>query len=219
MANLKNILPILLFPMLLSACNGFGHQFTCSSDDSKSTTLDLIKESMEKAVAERSKDEEGNSLATSSAIRAALSQIKMSIENIRTTKKDPNSTMQFCSGTLKVVYPIKVLKDADETREIAKLDSVSKLTDQYNIERNADYLTTDISYTIQPTDDGEKVFADVEDIDDKINVFSEILSSSMLNPMWKRIKKANIADEVSNFRDAYLSNADSVENSQYYNEM
>lgn len=208
MVKLKHILPLVLLPMLLVGCNDIGSQFTCSNDDSKTTTLHLIKEAMEKSVADRTKDEDGGSLAANSAIRAALDQIKMSIENIRTTKRDPNSTMQFCSGSLKIVYPMNILKDADVTREMAGLDSIDDLTSKADISRKADAFESDFDYSIQPTDDGTKVFAQIANFDDKLGAFAEVIASHLLKADWERIKRQNAqisADEAPQV-DGQLAN-------------
>jgi len=76
MVPLNKFSAALLLPMFLGGCTQFGDQFTCGNEDSVSATLDLIKEGMEKAAAERSKDENGTSLASNSSIRASLSQIR-----------------------------------------------------------------------------------------------------------------------------------------------
>lgn len=201
---------ILLLPIALSGCGQFGNQFTCGDEDSKSTTLEIIKDHMEKAVGERSKDESGNALASSSAISAALSQLKMTIENIRTTKKDPDSTMQFCSGTLKVVYPLNVLKDADETRSMANLNNIDNLASKSDIKRKADAFEADLEYSVQPTDDGKKVFAQIDNFDDKLNVLAEITASYLLKSSWERMKRQKVQDYVppadTSGQEEYFSN-------------
>ena len=143
----------------------------------------------------------------------------MSIDDIRTTKKDPNSTIQFCSGTLKLVYPIKILKDADETRQIAKLDSITKISEEHSVTRSADTLSSNISYTIQPTDDGKKVYAELDAMEDQINVFSEVIASSLLKPMWERVKSANIVNDVVKFREDYIDNTSEFGDESFANAM
>ena len=143
--------------IMLVACGK--PQATCSDDASKAALESAIREGLEKVVAARSKDSEGNQLVGFSKIRAAIANIKLVLENIRTTKEDPNSTKKFCSGNLKIVFGTQVFNDADKAREIAGLSNLNDATSTVGIEKGVDYLQGDLEYSVQPTDDGTKVVA------------------------------------------------------------
>lgn len=155
-------------------------QATCSDDASKAALESAIREGLEKVVAARSKDSEGNQLVGFSKIRAAIANIKLVLENIRTTKEDPNSTKKFCSGNLKIVFGTQVFNDADKAREIAGLSNLNDATSTVGIEKGVDYLQGDLEYSVQPTDDGTKVVAEFESKDAKLDVFGEVLAASLL---------------------------------------
>jgi len=119
----------------LSSC-GKPHT-TCSDDISKSALEAAIREGLEKVVVDQSKDTEGKQTVGFSKIRAAIADLKFVIENIRTTKEDPNSTKKFCTSNIKIVFGPQVFADADKTREIAGFSNLTQAADLAGIEKGA----------------------------------------------------------------------------------
>lgn len=171
---------ILLGILLLSGCGQAS--VSCSDDDAKSALESAIRENLEKIIIERAKTEDGSKPISNSAIRASIATIKLAIENIRTTKEDPDSTKRFCTGSLKIVFSTKTFSDASKARELIGLTDVEKMADAADIEKGADYLKGDLDYNVQPTDDGQKIYAEVENADDKLQVFGEVVAASLLKP-------------------------------------
>lgn len=167
-----------IMAMALSAC---GKPSVNCSDANAVTALETaIREGLEKSVADRAKGGDGSQLISTSEIRAAIAQIKLVIENVRTTKEDPNSTKRFCTGNLKIVFPSSTFNDADRARELAGLSDITKMADSASVEKGADYLKSDLDYNVQPTDDGAKIIAEFENADSKIDVFGEVVAASLL---------------------------------------
>lgn len=179
---------VLLGALLLSGCGQAA--VSCSDDDAKSALEAAIRENLEKITIERAKGEDGSQPISNSAIRASISKIKLVIENIRTTKEDPDSTKRFCTGSLKIVFSTKTFSDASKARELVGLSDVEKMADAAYIEKGADYLKGDLDYNVQPTDDGEKIYAEFENADDKLQVFGEVVAASLL--------KSSIETQVRN---------------------
>lgn len=179
---------VLLGALLLSGCGQAA--VSCSDDDAKSALEAAIRENLEKITIERAKGEDGSQPISNSAIRASISKIKLVIENIRTTKEDPDSTKRFCTGSLKIVFSTKTFSDASKARELVGLSDVEKMADAADIEKGADYLKGDLDYNVQPTDDGEKIYAEFENADDKLQVFGEVVAASLL--------KSSIETQVRN---------------------
>ena len=169
---------IVSLSVALSACGK--PQATCSDDTSKAALETAVREGLEKSVAARSKDSDGNQIVGFSKIRAAIADLKFVIENVRTTKEDPNSTKRFCTGNIKIVFGTQVFADADKAREIAGLPNLTQAADTAGIEKGADYLKGDLDYSVQPTDDGSKVIAEFEAADAKLDVFGEVVAASLL---------------------------------------
>lgn len=156
---------------------------TCSDDASRAALEAGIRENLTKIVLDRSKGDDGKYGVGGSKIRAAIAELKLVIENIRTTKEDPNSTRRFCTGNLKVVFGTQVFTDADKAREIAGMPNLENAADNAGIEKGVDYLKGDLDYSVQPTDDGAKVVAEFDAKDGKLDVFGEVLAASLLRSL------------------------------------
>lgn len=168
----------LLATLALSGCGKSAVE--CSSTEAKAALETAIREGLEKSAIERVKAEDGSQPISTSSIRASIANIKLIIENIRTTKEDPNSTKRFCTGSLKIVFTPETLAAASRARELVNLSNVEKMADDANVEKGADYLKTDLDYNVQPTDDGKRVFAEFEDASSKLDVFGEVVAASLL---------------------------------------
>jgi uncharacterized protein YecT (DUF1311 family) len=113
-------------------------------------------------------------------IRATIEQLHLSLEDVRTTKNDPNSTKKFCTGTLKLVAPAEVVNDAEDARRTAGESSLSDLADNSNVESNANAFTADIDFNVQPTDDRNKIFAEIENGGPAFRFFAELVRDHLL---------------------------------------
>lgn len=179
--NEKIVGTLCLVPLLLSGC-GEKVDASCSSEDAQTLVSQIITEEAEKVAGEQ-KSEDGSPLFNISKIRATLSEFKISIENIRTTKQDPNSTKKFCAGDVKIVVPAEVLSSADKARELAGVNSVSQYVQANGFENNANSLKKSIEYDVQPTDDKKKIYAELENAKLIAAVVSEITQSALLKPI------------------------------------
>jgi uncharacterized protein YecT (DUF1311 family) len=174
--------------LLLSGCGQAS--VSCSDEDAKSALEAAIRENLEEVAIEQATGEDGSRSISNSTIRASIAKIKLVIENIRTTKEDPDSTKRFCTGSLKIVFSTKTFADASKARELVGLSDVEKMADAADIEKGADYLKGDLDYNVQPTDDGKKIYAEFENADDKLQVFGEVVAASLL--------KSSIETQVRN---------------------
>lgn len=179
MKKLRLILTSLL-ALSTAACDALGSEVQCTADSAQAPVVDIVKEQLEKLISAKVRNDDGARQVSLSKIRAAIGQVVIQIEDIRTSKEDPNSTKRFCSGTLKLRIPTDTLGDADRAREAAGLNDVSTLADNADIERQADSFTTAIEFNVQPTDDGDKVFAETESGNNMFDFAAEVLSSALL---------------------------------------
>ena len=173
------ILAIGLMAASLAACNK-SKPVQCTAESAQAPVVDIVKEQLEHSTSRSLRAGNGTPAASTSKIRAAIAQLVITIEDIRTSKEDPNSTKRFCTGTLRIRFPADVLTDADRARETANLNTVSDLASGNDVERNADSFTTSIDFNVQPTDDGTKVFAETESGNNMFSFTAEILSSSLM---------------------------------------
>jgi len=169
---------ILLSAAALSGCGK--SPVECSSSDAQGALETAIREGLEKSAIEQTKGRDGSQGVSNSSIRASIADIKLVIENIRTTKEDPDSTKRFCTGSLKIVFSPETFSAATRARELVDLSSVDEMADDADIEKGADYLKTNLDYSVQPTDDGSKVFAEFENASEKLDVFAEVVAAALL---------------------------------------
>lgn len=170
---------VALLPLVANCDNLSKPSLTCTNEDAVSTTLEVVKTQVEKQVRNALKRDDGTAVVGLAKIRATLNQLKLSIEDIRTSKEDPNSTKKFCTGRFKVVVPQEVLEDSEKARELAQQGSIADLAEQQNFEADANAFSTDLSYDVQPTDEGDKVYAQVEDGDNVYAFVSAVVASHL----------------------------------------
>jgi uncharacterized protein YecT (DUF1311 family) len=175
----KSLFTLAFASIALASCSAFS-ETNCSDDSSKGALESAIREGLEKVALERAQDDDGNYLISASSVRASVAKVKLILEDIRTTKEDPDSTKRFCTGTLKIVFSPETFKSADAARELLGLPKIANAIDDAEMDKGADYLKGSLDYSVQPTDDGEKVFAEFERSDGKLDIFGEVVAASLL---------------------------------------
>lgn len=178
--------------LLASSCGSSA--VNCSDEDARSALETAIREGLERTSLAQAKGPDGEALVSSSAVRAAVAKIKLVIDDVRTTKEDPESTKRFCTGSLKIVFSTEIFTSADRSRELAGLTDVAEMADAAGIDKGADYLKGDLDYSVQPTDDGEKVFAEFENADAKLDVFGEVIAASLLTSKLEAQNRAMVEE-------------------------
>ena len=179
---LREVVVLLLASATLAGCGNAGNPFAeklgCTSQSGQDTTVSIIKDQVEKVIFGDSEEAYG-AVISKSKIRAALEQVKLTIEDVRTSKEDPNSTKKFCTGKLKMVFPDTMIADADKTREMQGVNTITQFADNTGAEREANAFTMDIDFNVQPTDDGEKVYSELENADAAPNFVSAVLGGHL----------------------------------------
>lgn len=151
----------------------------CDSDSAQSALSEIIKGEIENSTA---REASSNSIALpSGAVRAVIEQIDLIVEDVRTTEKDPKSTKRFCTGKLKVVFPEKIIRGSDDARAAVNLGNLFELASSNGFEKVANSFFRDVDYSIQPTDDGKKIYAEIDrELIAARPFFSEIVLSYLL---------------------------------------
>lgn len=165
--------------VLLASCSGLT-ETGCSDQASKDALEGAIRSGLEEITLKRAKDENGNYIVSASSIRASVDKVKLILEDVRTTKEDPDSTKRFCTGTLKIVFSPEIFESADAARELVGLPKIANAIDEAGLDKGADYLKGSLDYSVQPTDDGAKVFAEFDGADGKLDMFGEVVAASLL---------------------------------------
>lgn len=193
-SSVKNAyLALLLATASLGGCdavNGlYKGKVDCLSESGQLAAVAIVKERAEKKI--RETGDESNPLSKSK-IRAALAQVKFLFEDVRTSKEDPNSTKKFCAGTLKIAFPTEMITESEKARELMSLDNLTKYADQKDIRRDANTFRIDVDFNVQPTDDGIKVYAEIEDGDPVYSLVTEVVAGQLYE---KRISQAKAEEK------------------------
>lgn len=169
--------------LIFGGCSKFNKsKATCSSPEGLSAISELISGEAGKAI-QNSKKDDGSPIFTASAVKTILGKIIISVDNIRTSKEDPNSTKVSCQGTLNIAVPAEILNQAEQGRQLAGQDKISNFAQLQEMTQDGNSFTKDIEYNIQPTDDGKKIFSEMTGTAPIANLIGEVVSANLLKPI------------------------------------
>lgn len=167
--KIVKLLPILLvLGVSLNACQT--KKVDCSNEEGLSNVIAVLTKDVEQEI------KSTNPTVTLSAIRAAINNLGFSIQEVRTSKQDPNSTKVFCEAAFVANIPVNVIEDAEEAMKKAGYDSNVELALEENgfeiSSASANSYQAVISYNLQPTDDGKSILSRIDE--GKIQVVNAI---------------------------------------------
>ena len=138
---------------------GSSSKIECSNPDATG----LVIEAMQDAINTDAKnyDDIFERPSKGSSIRASINQLNMDLTKVRTTKDDPQSTKNFCMGTLTVSIPTNIIQQANFTRDYYEEVDVGEDAYQRDIKMDANAVNFEAEYSVQPTDDGEVIFVEL----------------------------------------------------------
>jgi len=168
--------------LILASCNRIG-AVECNNTDGQAVIASLLSDQIIQATREQLGTAASDPQTNEAKIKATVAQIKILIEDIRTTKKDEASTKRGCAATVKLVLPLNMIADAERFHTNNQLQSISSLTDAVGLQRSADSYTHQLTYSVQPTDDKKKVYGEVEAFGPVANALGEIIAAHMVLPM------------------------------------
>lgn len=169
------ILIALFASLLVAGCDvGGGAKVGCTSDASKAVILDLVRQEVERK-ASRELRQSDRQLASPANLRASLALIQFVIDDIRTSKEDPDSTKKFCAGSFKATIPANMLADAERTYELLEIGTVTDYAEQRGVKASANIFSYDLEFSVQPTDDGAKIFGEIEHPDSLVGFLSGVV--------------------------------------------
>lgn len=185
----------------LTSCDQVKHMtgktIDCSNTTGTSLVLQMINEDIEQLTLKEN-NEVGEHVFRGSEIRATLAQMPLKLESIRTSKTDPNSSKVFCVANVQVSLPTKTYNEANVALDkVTGYANVESVAEDYGLDSNANVFAIDIDYDLQPTDDGESVFAHVQNSSAIENFLRDIIAAIILKPKMEQqqAKNARLAAE------------------------
>lgn len=155
--------------LLLGTCVLLGgcldkQETSCSGESTQALIKDILTDGINKAIGKNGQNAERDmqNAFDGAKIRALVSQLNFSVVDVRTTKNDPDSSKKFCAGTLNITLPADYIRDANKARELMSLASLEKFAQDSGTKLEANRVEESIEYSVQPTDDGKKLFASLD---------------------------------------------------------
>ena len=181
----------LLAFVLLSGCSK--GSVDCSGEASFAAVIPLVQEKIDQKTRDRVRAANGNQPIATSRVRAAVRQANFTIVDVRTTQQDPNSTRRFCVGRLKVNDPSrgasrKPIADVRPPVSAPWFNWRKAATSTVMVALSSRRLR----YNVQPTDDGNRIYAELEEADGVANFFAEAFAFYLLRPV---VEQARIEED------------------------
>ncbi|MFA9203651.1 MAG: hypothetical protein ACEQSD_06620 [Flavobacteriales bacterium] len=114
--------------------------------------------------------------------KAAVQQIKFELTDVRTDRADPQSSKKFCQAMLTVNLPSSLLKDADTAREMYQEMTLPKLAILSDLELDNSSVRHQLEYSVQPTDDGQKIYAELQNAAPTIEFVNQVILDALQKP-------------------------------------
>ncbi len=178
--------------VLAAGCNRTG-AVECSSVDGQAVITSLMSDQILQATRDQLGASAPQPPVNESQVRAALSKIKMTIEDIRTTKKDQGSTRRTCAATVKLVLPLNMIADAERFHTANQLEPISTLTGAAGLRRSADSFTHELAYSVQPTDDKKKVYGEIEGFGPVASALGTLIAAHLVLPALEASQQSEAA--------------------------
>jgi hypothetical protein len=135
---------------------------SCSSPLALQIITQLFVENAEKVARGENKGISEEKRLDLAKIRALAGEIKYSLEDVLTTKNDPNSSKKFCEATLSLVLPNSTIANANEKRKSVNQSLIKTVAEDASFKVDGDKYSLKLSYNVQPTDDGKKIYVELE---------------------------------------------------------
>ena len=184
---------------LLSACHQMnsltGKKVSCSDEETKKLVAQIVSEQVQKRATQQIKQmiEQDNISIDLGKLRAQLNQLVMSVTDIRTNNSDPNSAKEYCATEFIVKFPAQMIQDADAARELYEEQPVAQAATLADLSFEAGQLTQTLQYMVQPTDDGEKIYVEVENSAALAEFVSEVTLDALLKDVHLQNQQLQVA--------------------------
>ena len=178
-----------LLPLaLLAGCAGSGTN--CAGENSQNAIKELLVKATEDKVRKGFEDSGELAAYDRSKLHSALSQMKIELKDVRTTRNDPDSSRKFCAASVYVSIPSSVLQIIDAARSGAGLESWDKFANQSGLEHDAGKVWNELEFSVQPTDDRQKLVAQSDAKGTFIDFMSELFGSYLKSDQIRAAKLA-----------------------------
>ena len=153
----------------------------CGSEEATGLIGDLFKEELGYSVENFLDATKQLGSYDTTELDNAVKRLEITFTDVRTSRDDPDSNRMSCRATISIELPKVVERGANETRAMAESGNVRELANQFKMKRRGGAYTSDFDYFVQPTDDGQKLFAEMDSESPSLNFVGEVLASYLLS--------------------------------------
>lgn len=184
--------------MLLSACDKLPlakPKLQCNDEVAKQHIQQIFLDSVNEKAKLDVKDmiSDGHPIDMSH-LTSLMSQINVQLVDVRTVQADDKSSKKLCEANLTVKIPADLVEEADLARELMERESIQQqaVFDELKFENNT--LHYNVAYSVQPTDDGQKIYGTLENADKASKFTSEMISDILWKPIIEQLQKQHQAE-------------------------
>lgn len=188
--------------LLLTGCDKVssmtGSSAKCDNETAKQLVVESFSKNVSDIASERVKEliETENVTIDMGKLRSTLQQITFNVTNVRTNNSDPNSKKNYCATEFIVKIPQQMVSDADAARAVYEENNVAQSAVLSDIGFENGQLKKEIEYFVQPTDDGKKVFVNLENPDGLAIFVRDIAIDSLMKSARQNAAEAAKQEEV-----------------------
>ena len=154
---------------------------TCSSPEASILVKDMITEGVESKVREVNKGIPNDRRIDLGKVRALAHEVRFELQDVMTAKGDPNSTKKFCEAQLVMRVPSDTVDVADRQRRERGQPRIQVIAEDENFKVDLDKFSTRVDYSVQPTDDGKKLYLILENAGRIQGLATDIIAFAALN--------------------------------------
>lgn len=181
--------------LALTGCDGkllAGADAECGSEDARKLVDELVKEELEAKVQGGLDGEFPLGSYDVTALANVVKRIKLSLEDVRTSRDDPDSSRLSCRAAAVIDLPDELERTVNEVGAMAEMPNVSALSNQYKIKRRSGTYVSEFDYFVQPTDDGSKLYAETDTDSATFSFLGQVIVTYLLAD---KIREAKIAKD------------------------
>jgi len=184
----KLALGIMLCSSLLTACsNPFSSaaKAECNDEQSRQLVAEVLAKNLNQTGLAQIKTlitDQGMDLDLV-RFKALVQQVKFELTDVRTNRAETATTKKFCQASLKVSIPANTINDANSARAIYQEMDLQKLAILSDLELTGSNISYELEYSVQPTDDGQKIYAEVQNADVPLEFVNQVILGALQKPL------------------------------------
>ena len=201
----------------LTGCSQFTNPTVeCGSEESKNLVIQVFKDELNKKSMAQLKELLKNGITgiDVAKVRALNQQMNFSLTDVRTNHNDSQSKKKLCIGTFNAQLTPETIQTANESRALINESSLQDFAVVGDVPFENTKLSYDVEYSIQPTDDGKKIYTQVSNSDLAITFLNQVFLDVLSKPARQNIQLQQLQENEQEAQLAAQETAEAEEAAQ-----